>query len=149
MLLDQLKQDLTAALKNGESLRVEALRYLLAAVQNTAIAKYGAQSATSLNDEDVLGVIKKQVKTHQESIDAFARGNRQDLVDREKAQQVILEKYLPQQISDLELKVLLAPLAAGGETNFGLLMKQAMALIKGKADGGRVAAILKQMLQKE
>lgn len=149
MLLDQLKRDLTAALKNGESLRVEALRYLLAAVQNTAIAKYGAQAATSLSDGDVLGVIKKQVKTHQESIDAFVRGNRQDLVDREKAQQVILEKYLPQQISDAELKELLAPLAVGGESNFGLLMKQAMALIKGKADGGRIAAILKQMLQKE
>ncbi len=145
MLLDQLRQDVNASLKIGDSLRVQTLRFLLAAVRNVAIAKYGAAGESSLTDEDILDVIRKQVKTHHESIVAFTKGNRPELAQKEEKELAILEAFLPKQISDEELKKLLEPVAATGEKNFGLLMKQAMAAVGGKADGGRVVTLLKQM----
>lgn len=156
MLIDQLKTDLTLSLKKGDTVRVGTLRFLLAAVQNEAIQKYGNASDTSLTDEDVLSVIKKQAKTHRESIDAFEKAGRVELVAKEQAELTILEAFLPKALSDEELIQLLEPVIASGENNpsagsgqaFGLLMKQAMAAVNGHADGGRVAAILKQMLQK-
>lgn len=136
-----------AALKTGDSVAVLTLRMLISAVKNVAIARYGADADQKVTDTDVVDVVKKQVKMHRESIEAFAKGNRQDLVDKEKAELVILEAYLPKELSDEELKTLLEPIVSSGETNFGLLMKQAMETIKDQADGGRVAAILKQIVQ--
>lgn len=148
MLIDQLKTDVTQSLKNGDAMRVGTLRFLLSAIQNLAIDKYGNASDTSLTDEDVLTVIKKQAKTHRESIDAFEKAGRGELVAKEQAELTILEAFLPKVVSDEELMKLLEPVVASGENNFGLLMKQAMAAVKGQADGGRVVAMLKQMLQK-
>lgn len=146
MFIDQLKIDLTQSLKKGDTVRVGTLRFLLSAVQNTAIHSYGNASETSLTDEDVLGVIKKQTKTHRESIEAFEKAGRGELVAKEQAELTILESFLPKQLSDEELKTLLSPVISSGEKNFGLLMKQAMAAVKGQTDGGRVAAILKQLM---
>lgn len=155
MLLDQIKAEINAALKKGDSGRVETLRFLVAAISNEAINKYQAAGESKITDEDVLSVIKRQVKTHHESIEAFTRGNRPELVAKEKAQLDILETYLPKQLSDEELKKLLEPVVSSGETNlpagrqdFGLMMKKAMAVVGGKADGGRVAGLLKQMMTK-
>jgi uncharacterized protein YqeY len=147
MLLDTLRTELTTAMKARDTVRVETLRFLLAAVRNEAIAKYGAEGEAAMKDEDVLGVIKKQVKTHNESVEAFDKAGRKDLADAERAQLAILEAYLPAQMSDEDLKKLLEPIVATGEQNFGLLMKQAMAAVGGKADGGRVSGLLRQMTQ--
>ena len=146
MLLDTLRNDLMSSLKKGDSNRVETLRFLLAAIRNVAIATYGSAGEASLTDADILEVIKKQVKTHKESIDAFTKAGRNELSERESNQLHVLEEFLPKEMSDEELKKLLEPVVASGETNFGLLMKQAMAIVAGQADGGRVAEILKQIL---
>jgi hypothetical protein len=147
MMLADLQSQLTSAMKAHDDVRVSTLRFLLAAVRNEAIAKYGAASETSLKDEDVLEVVKKQVKTHKESVVAFDAAGRKELADQERAQLAILESYLPAEATDAELKSLLAPIVATGEKNFGLLMREAMAQVAGKADGGRVSALLKGMLQ--
>src|SRR3989344_3096147 len=146
MLLDTLRTDLHSSLKKGDSNRVETLRFLLAAIRNVAIATYGSAGEASLTDADILEVIKKQVKTQKESIDAFTKAGRNELSERESNQLHVLEEFLPKEMSDEELKKLLEPVVASGETNFGLLMKQAMAIVAGQADGGRVAGILKQIL---
>lgn len=86
---------MTAALKSGDWLRLSALRMLLSGVRNLGIAKYGAEVDSKLNDSDVIDVIKKQVKMHRQSIEAFEKGGRQDLVDKEKTELAILEAYLP------------------------------------------------------
>ena len=145
MIIDQLKADLVQSLKRGDSVHVGTLRFLLAAIQNLAIRKYGNASDTSVTDEDVLDVIKKQTKTHRESIDAFEKAGRTELAAKEKAELVILEEFLPKQISDDDIKKILDPVLSSGEKDFGLLMKQAMTLVAGKADGGRVSTILKQL----
>ena len=80
-----------------------------------------------LLEADITDVVKKQIKTHKESIEAFQKANRTDLVSKEQAELDVLEEFAPKEISDEELKTILAPVAASGEQNFGLLMKQAMA----------------------
>lgn len=147
MSLDELRQDLNASLKKGDAVRVQTLRFLLSAIRNMAITKYGAAGESSLTGADILDAIKKQAKTHRESIEAFAKANRTELVEKEQKELVILEAFLPKEISDAELNKLLTPVVASGEANFGLLMKAAMAAVGGKAEGGRVAAMLKQMIQ--
>ena len=146
MILDDLTSDLVKAMKAGDKTRVDTLRFLLAGVRNMAIAKYGSASETSLTDADILDVLKKQVKTHRESVEAFTHAGRQDLVAKEHGELVILEAFLPKEMSDEELKKLLEPVVASGEKNFGLLMKNAMAAVAGRADGGRVAGMMKKML---
>lgn len=144
MLLDDLKLQLTTAMKSHEAVTVDTIRFLLAAVRNVAIDKYGAEGEAKVTDADVLDVIKKQVKTHLESVDVFTKAGRSDLVDKEKAQLSFLEQFLPKQLTDEQLTELLTPIAAQGG-DFGPLMGKAMAAVKGLADGGRVSAILKKL----
>lgn len=144
MLLDDLRATLAPAMKAHDTVTVETVRFLLAAVRNVAIAKYGAEGEAKVTDADVLDVIKKQVKTHKESIEAFEKAGRNELADSEKAQLAILEGYLPKQMPDGELEALLAPVAAQGG-DFGPMMGRAMGVVKGQADGGRVSAILRKL----
>lgn len=146
MLVDELKRSVIAFLKQGNTHRVETLRFLLSAVQYSAIAQYGSDADTKLTDQDVLDTIKKQAKAHRESILAFQKAGRGELAAKEQEELAILEEYLPKELSDEELQNLLKPLSATGEANFGLLMSQAMKLVAGRTDGGRVSSILKQML---
>lgn len=148
MNVSDLQTDLNASLKAGKSVRVATLRLVISAVRNAAIAKYGAAWETSITDADLADTVKKQIKTHKESILAFSNAGRKELADKEQGELSVLEEFAPKEISDEELKAILAPIAATGEANFGLLMKQAMAAVQGKADGGRVSAILKNLLTK-
>jgi uncharacterized protein YqeY len=147
MLLQTIQQQMIEAMKQKDSVRVETLRFLIAAVKTAAINKYGADADTRTIDSDVLDVIKKQVKTHKESVDAFTKAGRAELASKEQAELSILEAYLPKEISDEELKTLLAPVAAAGG-DFGPLMGRAMAAVKGQAGGDRVSAMLKSLLAK-
>lgn len=148
MLIDQLQEDLNTSLKAGKTVRVGALRFLMSAVRNAAIAKYQAKWETSLTDADVVEIVKKQIKTHKESIEAFEKAGRGELADKEKQELAVLTEFAPKELSDEDLKQLLIPVVASGEQNFGLLMKSAMAAVKGQADGGRVSSLLKQLLSK-
>lgn len=146
MILDKLQTDLNVSLKAGKSARVGTIRMLISAIRNAAIAKYGNAWEKSLTDADMLDVVKKQVKTHKESIEAFRGAGRADLVAKETEELAVLEEYAPKELSDADLKKLLEPVAGSGEQNFGLLMKSAMAAVAGQADGGRVAAMLRQLV---
>jgi uncharacterized protein YqeY len=148
MLLADIKTDMMASLKKGDSVRVLTLRMLISAVRNVAIDTYGASGESSMTDEDVKAVIKKQVKQHKESITAFESAGRPELADKEKGELAILSAFLPSELSDEELSVLLKPVADKGGENFGLLMKDAMAAVAGKAGGDRVSAILRKLMAK-
>jgi len=145
MLLDSIKTDIQQSLKQHDAVRVQTLRFLLAAIRNEGIAKYGAIGEEGITDQDVLGCIKKQVKTRKESIEAFVKAGRNDLSEKEQQELNILTTFLPKELTDEELLQLLQPILQSDEKNFGLLMKQAMALVNGQADGGRVSSVLKQL----
>ena len=146
MLMNQLQTDLITSLKAGDASRVETIRFLIAGVRNTVSARYGADWEQKMTDADVLDTVKKQIKTHKESIEAFEKAGRQELVAKEKAQLTILEEFAPKELSNEELKKILEPIAKSGEKNFGLLMKTAMAAVHGQSEGGNVAAVLKSLL---
>jgi uncharacterized protein len=148
MLLTSIQQDVVSSLKSGNHLRVETLRFLISAVRNAGIAKYGAECETKLTDADVLDVVKKQVKSHRESIEAFEKAGRQELATHEKQQLEILEAMLPAELPDEALRKILTEVVSGGETNFGKLMGLAMGKVNGKAGGNRVSQMLKELQSK-
>ncbi len=99
MLVKRLRDEQIKALKAGHKARLEVLRYILAQIQNKEIAKKNA-----LTDEETISVLKKISKELKESIDSFKQGQRQELVDNYQQQLTILEEFLPEEISDEQLK---------------------------------------------
>jgi len=159
MLLEKIKNDLKEALKAKDEARVSTLRFLLSAIHNkeivlrcaSACAKATAgKQVESLKDEEVIGVIQKQIKQRKESIEAFKTGKRDDLVKKEQGELEILNNYLPQQISQGELtKVVeeeILEIGATGPGDFGKVMGGVMAKVKGQAEGQIVAKIVKEKL---
>lgn len=151
MLLEQVREELSAALKAREQDKVRTLRFLLSEIHNLETAKYppekGGLPATGLPDEDVLLAIQKLVKTHKESIAAFNAGKRQDLVEKETRELEMLQKYLPSQLSEEEIRKTVEEAKARGFTDFGQIMKEVMAKLRGGADGSMVAKVVKDILK--
>lgn len=147
MLLDKIQSDLAAAQKARDQIKVDCLRFLLGAVFDLQIAKYPPSKGGSLTDEDVLSVIAKQVKTHNESIEMFGKGGRQDLVDREKAELAILQSYLPAQMNEDEIRSKIKEIKERSKaSDFGMMMKLAMEELRGKADGVVVSRLVKELI---
>lgn len=154
MFLDKIRQDLDRGVKEKDRDKLRTLRFLLSNIQNLAIEKYppekGGLPAGGLTDEDVISVIQKLVKTHKESIEAFKSGGREDLVKQEEAELALLQKYLPESLSEEEIKKIteevIRQLTEQGLTDFGKIMGQVMAKVKGRADGATVARIVKEVL---
>ncbi|HUV72374.1 MAG TPA: GatB/YqeY domain-containing protein [Clostridia bacterium] len=145
MLKQQVEQDIKEALKAGEQLRLSALRLLLSAIKNEEIAKQ-----RELTDEEVVAVVRRQIKQSREAAEAFHKGGREDLAQKEEAEVQILSKYLPQQLSENEIKKIVeevrVQLPEVEKNNFGKVMGQTMARLKGKADGQTVSKVVKEIL---
>jgi len=145
-LKGKLSDDLKQAMRSGDTVRRDTLRFLLASVNNAEIAKQ-----SPLTDADILGVISKEVKRHQESIDAFKKGNRADLVSKEEAEMAVLQSYLPEQMSRDDIiaaaREVIAALAAKGMSDKGKVMQQLMPKLKGKADGKDINDVVTTLLQ--
>ena len=146
-LKDTLHADLTAAMRERDSIRAGTLRMALTAVTTEEVA--GAQHR-ELTDDDVLKVLTKEAKKRREASEAYTGAGRRELAAKEDAELAILEAYLPKQLSDEELERVVreavATSGASGLPQMGLAMKSANAAVAGRAEGGRVAAIVKQVL---
>jgi len=140
-LVDRVKQDLTSAMKAGEKDRVGTLRLVLSELQKAA--KEGG-------DDDV-AVLRRERKRRQESASAFREGGRPELAEAEDAEAKIISGYLPAELSDEELRGIVA--AAVAETgasapkDMGQVMKAAMPRVAGRADGKRVSALAQEALR--
>ncbi len=148
MLLEQIQSEMIASLKSGDKLRTETLRFLISAVKKYEIDTYLPGSSGKLTDEDVLKIIRKQVKTHDESIVAFTKGARPELAEKEKAELEILKKYLPIEMSEEEIRKLVKLVVGSGQTQFGPVMGMVMKQVAGRAGGDRVGKIVGEELQK-
>jgi uncharacterized protein YqeY len=144
-LLQRLRDDLKQALRNGEKERVSTLRLLLANIGNAEIAKGG-----SLDEGSLLSVISKQAKQNRESIEAFRKGNREDLVSKEERELAVLLEYLPQPMSADEIaaaaRQVIEEVGARGPGDKGKVMGKLIPQVKGKADGAEVNAIVSELL---
>ena len=141
----RLRDDLKTAMRGGDTVAREAIRFLLAAYKNAEIEKLGP-----LDGDEELSLLQRQVKQRSESIEQFAAAGRTDLVDRERAQLDVIERYLPAQLSDGELTELVAAAVAEsgatGPKDMGKVMPLLLQRIGGRADGRRVSTAVREKL---
>lgn len=147
MLIDTIRQDLTDAMKARDAVRLRSLRAIIAAVQEAEVA---GPEATTLTDDEVQKVIAAQVKRRVEAAEAFDEAGRNERAADERAEQAVLEAYLPEALTDEELEALVVEaLVEGGWTtraDMGQAMKAINARVAGRADGRTVADLVKSRL---
>jgi len=144
-LKQKLMDDLKQAMKGGDEVKRSVIRLVMAAIKNAEIARQ-----VVLEDTDILGVIAKEVKQHQESIESFKQGNRHDLVAQEEAELAVLQGYLPRQMTREEIiteaRRVIQEVGAQGLSDKGKVMPQLIAQLKGRADGREINAIVTELL---
>ena len=145
MLKDKLLKDMKDAMKAKDKQRLETIRLVRAAIQRREV-----DDRAELDEAGVISVIEKMVKQGKDSIDQFAKGNRQDLVDKEEAMLVVIEEYLPKQLTEAEVDALIddAFAATGAKTikEMGKVMGWIKPKGQGKVDMGAVSAKIKKRL---
>ena len=143
----QLQHDLHDAMRARDKVRAGTLRMTLTSITTAEVA---GDEARELSDDEVLKVIAKEAKKRKESAAAFAGAGRGELAATEEAELAVLEGYLPEQLGDEELRAIVeravATTGAAGMAQMGQVMKVAQGEVAGRADGGRVAAVVKQVL---
>ncbi len=146
-ILEQIDQELKEAFLKKEKVKTLALKLLVSAIKNKEIELRGQKK--KIEEENILDVIRKEVKKRKESIAIYEKTDRTDLLNQEKEELIILEKYLPRELSDEEIKKIIQEKinALSGDLNFGKIMGEVAKEIKGKADGKRVADLVKAELQ--
>ena len=144
-LKQKLTDDLKQAMRAGDKVRRSVIRLAMAAIKNAEIARHAA-----LDDTDILGIIAKEARQRQESIEAFRQGNRQDLVAQEEAELAVLKEYLPRQMTREEIiaaaRQVIEEVGAQGPSDKGKVMPKLIAQLKGKADGREINAIVTELL---
>ena len=148
MLKKKLQEELKQSMLGRTELKTSVLRMLLSALNYYEIQKGGA--GYEATDEDVLTVIQKEAKQRRDSIEEFKKANRMELVDKETKELEMLQAYLPQQMSEEEIKSLIKDsinqTGAKAIADMGKVMAALMPKVKGKADGGLVSKIVRESL---
>jgi len=142
-LLARLTGDLNSARKSQDKAGTLLLSTVISEVKNKKI-----ELKRDPVDADVVDVIRKSIKRRRESIEMYAKGGRQDLADKEQAEAAALEKYLPAQVSDDELRAAVKAAISGGATQIGAVMGKVLPQFKGRAEGGTINAIAREELAK-
>ncbi len=148
-LKDRLRTDLTTAIKARDELRSSTLRMVLSAITNAEVA---GKAPRELTDDDVLGVLTSESKKRREAATAFDDGGRAEMADKERAEAVVLADYLPEPMTGEEITALVTAtiadlgVAADGMRAMGRVMGVITPQVKGRADGGAVAAEVRRQL---
>ncbi|MGO8956055.1 MAG: GatB/YqeY domain-containing protein [Streptosporangiaceae bacterium] len=144
---DQLRADLTAAMKARDQTRTRTLRMALTSISNEEVS--GA-AAHDLTDEEVLKILAREAKRRREAAAAFADASRDDQAAAERAEEQVLASYLPAQLSDAELAAMvvaaIAETGASGPAAMGQVMKVLTPRVAGRAEGSRLAALVRAKL---
>ena len=143
-LLARLQGDLNSARKSQDKAATLLLSTVLSEVKNKKI-----ELRRDPVDDDVIDVLRKSIKRRRESAEMYTKGERLDLADKENAEAVALEKYLPAQVSDDELRTAVSAAIAGGAKQIGAVMGKVLPQFKGRADGSRINAIAREELGKQ
>ncbi len=161
-LYQKLQNDLCEAQIQKKVLELSVLRLLSSAIHNkeiekrTKLAKSGEldlENKSKLTDDEIMLAIASEVKKRKESIEQFQKGGRLELADKEKLELAILQKYLPEQLSESEIRKIveetIQKLGAKSVKEMGLVMKEVTSQTKGKAEGAIVSRIVQELLKKE
>jgi len=143
----KINDDLKKAMKDKDQGKISVLRMIRADIQSLSIEK----KRNELNDEDIIKLVHRQAKRHKESIEQFTKGGRNDLVEKEKAELKIIELYIPEQLSEEELRKIvseaISETGASSKADMGKVMKFVLEKAKGRADGKTVSGIVASLLK--
>jgi uncharacterized protein YqeY len=149
MLYERITKDYMQAVKNKDTLRVEVLSLLRSAIKYREIDL--REKGKELNDDEVIDVINKEIKKRKEAIELYKQGERFDLAEKEEKELKILEEYLPEKLSEEEIKGIVKQIIEKVEAkdmkDFGKVMKYAMVELRGRADGETVRKIVEDLLK--
>src|SRR5690606_813269 len=144
----KLQEELITAMKSGDETKKSTIRMLISAINYYEIEKGGA--GYNATPEDILIVIEKQAKNRKDSIEEYKKANRQDLIDKEQAELEILQKYLPEKMSEEDVRKIvdekIAETGATSMADMGKLMGALNGKLKGQADMGMVSSIVREKL---
>ena len=143
-LLARLQGDLNSARKSQDKPGTLLLGTVLSEIKNKKI-----ELRREPTDADVIDVLRKAIKRRKESVEMYTKGNRADLADKENAEAAALEKYLPAQVSEDELRAAVRAAIAGGANQIGAVMGKVLPQFKGRADGSAINAIAREELSKQ
>ena len=153
MLKEKIKSDSNEFLKSGEHFKLGVLRMLLASVmskEKDKKFKEKMEGDAQLSDEEIIDVVSSEIKKRKDAIVLYEKGNRPELAENEQKEIEVLKVYLPEQLSEEEIKKLVqeavAKTGAKEMKDMGKVMAELNPKVKGKADGGEVSKIVKQML---
>lgn len=148
MLFDTIQDDLKQAQLQRDGVATATLRMLVSEIRYSAISK--SEDRQDISDEAVIQVIQKEAKKRREAIISFQQGGREELAQKEEAELHVLERYLPEQLGDDELRLIIQStvqeIGIQSVTEMGKIMSAVMPKVAGKADGSRVSALVKEML---
>jgi uncharacterized protein YqeY len=143
-LLTRLQADLNASRKSQDKPSTLLLGTILSDIKNRRI-----ELKRDPNDSEVVDVLQKGIKRRRESVDMYEKGGRSDLAAKERAEVQALEKYLPEQVSDDELRAAVKAAIAGGANNIGGVMGKVLPQFKGRAEGSKINALAREELGKQ
>jgi len=146
-LKEKLQSDLTESMRNRDEIRSSTLRMILTAIKNEEVS---GKEARDLSDAELITVLSRESKKRREAAEAFDQAGAKDRADTERAEGVIIAEYLPEQLSEAEVKDLIASAikeaGANSPAQMGLVMKNLQPKIAGKADGALVSSLVKAAL---
>lgn len=141
-LLKKIKQDSKQALKQGEKDKAKTLRYLAAIIQTKQV-----EMGQDFSKQDAIQVLQKELKQKKESLEAFEKADREDLASKEKEEIKLLKQYLPKMMDEGEIKQVVERVIKEQESkDFGRIMGQVMAEVKGRAEGDKVSKVVRDVL---
>jgi uncharacterized protein YqeY len=144
-LRDRLDQELKAAMRSNDAVRKDSLRMVLAAVQ-----KAEKEGKHTLADDEMVGVLAKELKTRNESVETFRAGGREDLVEKEEAAIAVVSEFMPKPLSEAELRALveqaIAETGAASPRDMGKVMGWLSPKTRGRADGKAISQLVTQLL---
>ena len=150
VIQEQINNDFKEAFKAKEQIRLGVLKMLRSEISNTEISKRGKGETSSLTDDDIMTLIIREVKKRKDAEALYTKGGRNDLVENEKMEREILEKYLPAQMSEEEIKSLVAQtilsVGASGIKDLGRVMSELSPKVKGRGDGALISKIVRESL---
>ena len=149
-LKEKLQSDLTDAIRARDEVKSGTVRMLLAAITTEEVA---GKAARVLNDAEIITVLSREAKKRRAAVEAYTQAKRDDLANKEKAEAAVIALYLPEQLSEDQIKQMIteaiAKTNAAGPAGMGLVMKELQPKIAGKADGGLVSTLVKAALGQE
>lgn len=148
-MIETIEKDFLEAYKAKNEVALSVLRMIKSAINNKKIEK----KAETLSDEEVFAILKKEIKQRRDASEQFRKGERPDLAENEEAEIEVLEKYLPEELSEEEISKIVSSVIAeihpSGMQDFGKVMSASMQKLEGKADGSKVSSIVKQKISNE